>query len=302
MILVAGEALIDLLIDPQGRVTAAQGGGPFNAARTIGRLGVAAQYVGRLSVDRFGRALAQTLTDDGVDIGVGDPCAEPTTLAAAELDEQGAASYRFYISGTSAPALRPADLPDMSAAAAVHVGSLALVLEPMARTLLDALASVPGSAPVMVDLNCRPLAIDDHAYYRGNLDAFVRRANIVKASTEDLEFLAGDVEPVVAARRLLDAGATAVLVTDGSRPVNVVVRDGVEQVEVPSVEVVDTVGAGDAFGAAVLAWWVDHGHGVAELADLELLRRAAVIGASVSAVNCTRAGANPPRRSELADW
>ncbi len=302
MIVVAGEALIDLLIDPDGGVRAAMGGGPFNAARTIGRLEGACQFVGRLSADRFGRGLAKALEDDGVTLGAASACEEPTTLAAAELDEHGAASYRFYIDGTSVPGLLPSDLPDIEAAAAVHVGSLALVLEPIATTLLRALAALPDGVPVMVDLNCRPRAIDDHAHYRTNLHPFVRHADVVKASTDDLAFLFGDLEPVAAARRMIEAGATAVLVTDGGQPVRVVTALDTAVVEVPSVNVVDTVGAGDSFGAGVLAWWVDHGHGVEELADIELLRQATAIGASVSAVTCTSVGADPPRRHELPFW
>ncbi len=302
MIVVAGEALIDLLIDPQGGVRAAQGGGPFNAARTIGRLDVDCRFVGRLSADRFGRGLAAALEADGVGLDAADACNEPTTLAAAELDEDGAASYRFYIAGTSAPALHPAQLPDSSATTAMHVGSLALVLEPIATTLLHALAALPDDVLVMVDLNCRPRAIDDHEHYRSNLDAFVRHADLVKASTEDLTFMFGDVDPIDAARRLIAGGATAVLVTDGGRPVRVVTAYEVVEVEVPTVDVVDTVGAGDSFGAAVLAWWVDRGHSTKELADVDLLRRATVVGATVSAVTCTRVGADPPRRHELPSW
>ncbi len=303
-VLVAGEALIDLLITPAGTVTAALGGGPFNAARTIGRLGVACTFIGGLSVDRFGSQLAAALVADGVAIGVAGRCQNPTTLAAAELDAGGAASYRFYIDGTSAPLLEPGQLPaevDGAGVAALHVGSLALALDPIGSTLLTLATDLRGDALIMVDLNCRPLAVADHDEYRRRLLAFAAVADVVKASTEDLEFLVPHAEPTVSAAQLAREGAV-VLLTDGARPVRVITATEVRTVAVPSVDVVDTVGAGDSFGAGFLAWWVDGGRGVADLSDLDALEHAVRIGASVSAITCGRTGADPPTRTELADW
>ena len=109
MILVAGEALIDLVISPSGDVSAALGGAPFNTARACSRLGGDVSFLGAISVDRFGQMLATQLADDGVDLAHASRVDRPTTLAAAELDEHGAATYRFYIEGTSAPALDRSD-------------------------------------------------------------------------------------------------------------------------------------------------------------------------------------------------
>ena len=103
MIVVAGEALIDLLVDPDGGLTATAGGGPFNTARTIARLGGQVAYLGCLSSDRFGSTLRAALIGDGVDLSLALTTDAPTTLAIAELDERGAATYRFHIAETSAP-------------------------------------------------------------------------------------------------------------------------------------------------------------------------------------------------------
>ena len=304
MILIAGEALVDLLVDPAGEVRAALGGGPFNAARTVARLGHPCGFVGRLSADRFGRRLTAALSADGVEIAVVDPCDEPTTLAAAELDERGAASYRFYMTGTSATLLRPEHLPDAHGVDAVHVGSLALVLEPVATTLLGWLRSLGTDVLVMVDLNARPRAIADAAHARTRLQEFVALTHIVKASTEDLEFLYPGEAPAASAQRMVDSGVAVVLLTDGGDPVHILTASGGRAVPVPAVDVVDTVGAGDAFGAATLTAWIEGGRGRAALRaiddeTLDALVAAVRFGARVSAITCTRTGADPPQRTEV---
>ena len=304
MIVVAGEALVDLLIDAGTNVQAVLGGGPFNAARTVGRLGHPCRFVGRLSSDRFGAALASSLVADGTEVVVHDRAGEPTTVASAELNEHGAAAYRFYLDGTSAPKLtsehlRRASLGD---ADAVHVGSLALVLEPMASALLGWLREAPEGVLVMVDLNCRPRAVIDHHRYRTNLHNFIGRAHVVKASREDLSFLYPHDTPETGALRLLAAGARVVLLTAADRPTRIITPLGCRTVPVPVVTVVDTVGAGDSFGAAFLTWWVDTGRGIKQLTELDDLELAVTFGNEVSTITCTRSGADPPWRGELTTW
>ncbi|MEQ9161226.1 MAG: PfkB family carbohydrate kinase [Ilumatobacter fluminis] len=137
MIVVVGEALIDLVIDPDGSVEAAAGGAPFNTARGVGRLGGDVAFAGVLGTDRFGTMLARRLADDGVDTSTAPRVDLPTTLAAAELDEHGAASYRFYFAGTTAPAL---DAPPTTTGDVLFAGGLGLVLEPMADTVATTVA------------------------------------------------------------------------------------------------------------------------------------------------------------------
>jgi fructokinase len=301
-ILVGGEALYDLVVQGDDAIAAHPGGGPFNTARTIARLEQPSAFLGRLSTDRFGARLERMLADDGVDLSPTARTGDPTTLALAELDPDGAARYRFYVRGTSAPGLTPeralAVVPE--GVDMVHVGTLGLVFEPIASALEAVVEHVAAAALVAVDPNCRPAAIgDEAAAYRARLARVLRRTDLLKVSEEDLAWLTPARRPLEAAGALLDAGPAAVLVTRGSGPVAVVSPGGVSEVPVPAVDVVDTIGAGDAFGGGFLAWWRSRGLGRDALADHELLVEGARFAARVAAVTCTRPGASPPRLSDV---
>jgi fructokinase len=298
MIAVAGEALIDLVVDASGSATAVPGGGPYNAARMIARLGGRSRFVGRLSDDAFGRRLRASLEDDGVEIAVRDPVMAPTTLAVAEVDHHGAARYRFYIDGTSAPLLRVEDVPPSitSGIDGLLLGGLGLAVEPIASTLLELVSRRRDGYVVMLDPNCRPQAVADLGEYRRRIGAFVAHADVVKVSTEDLQVLDPDAPAERAARHLLGHGPLAVVVTDGAAPVRVFTA-GIElSVPVPSVQVVDTVGAGDAFAAAFMTWWIERSCSRADLADQQALRGAANAAVEVAAHTCTGRGAHPTGR------
>ena len=302
MIVVAGESLIDLIAGPDGRVEAIPGGGPYTVARTIGRLGYPVAYLGRLSTDRFGRALLDRLVLDGVDCRLVQSTDAPTTLAVAELDESGAATYHFYLDGTAAPGLidgGPADgLPVV--VRAIHVGTLGLVLEPMATTLEALIRGVADDAVVMIDPNCRPSATPEPDIVRARVQRLAGRADVIKVSRDDLAFLYPGVATDHAAQVLLDTGPSAVLVTDGGRGVGVIARGASIDLPVPRIEVVDTVGAGDAFGGAFLGSWIGRGLGRAEMADVDALRRSVEFAIRVASETCRRAGAEPPTAAEMA--
>lgn len=291
---------MDLVIDPTGHVGAKLGGGPFNAARTIGRLGTPVSFLGSLSRDRFGVMLHDRLVADGVDDSLVSFTELPTTLAAAELDGSGSATYRFYLSDTSAPLVMHAALPEGTRV--FHVGTLGMVLEPMASTMESLVATAADDVFVLLDPNCRPRVTPDRDGYLARLARMVRRSDVVKVSTDDLDFIApGDHAGAV--RDLLVGGATVVLHTDGGDSVKIHTSAGVEKVAVPKVDVVDTIGAGDSFGGAFAAWWCQAGLGRADLADSSALRSATEAAVQVAAVNCTRTGAQPPTRAELgAAW
>ena len=298
MIVVGGEALVDLVIDPSGGVAAKLGGGPFNAARTIGRLGSPVSFLGALSRDRFGRSLHQQLVADDVDDSLVHFTELPTTLAAAELDESGSATYRFYLADTSAPLGGVGELP--AATRVLHVGTLGMVLEPMGSSLEALTAAAADHVMVLLDPNCRPRVTPDRAGYLARLARMAARADAVKVSTDDLDFIApGDHAGAIADLR--GTGAV-VLHTDGGHSTKVHFPDGTRlEVPVPTVDVVDTIGAGDSFGGAFAAWWHQAGLGRADLGDHAAVEAAVVAGVQVAAVNCTRAGANPPTRAELGD-
>ncbi len=301
MIVVAGEALVDLVIEPSGEVTAVLGGAPFNTARTCGRLGMSVSFVGAVSIDRFGSMLRDQLAADGVAIDRLVAVDVPTTLAAAELDENGAASYRFYIDGTSAPALEGASIG--SSTTALFTGGLALVLEPMADTIETMVRRAPDECVVMVDINCRPLVVRDRLHYLNRVERVLERADVVKVSDDDLAYLSPDLDHRDAAHAVLKRGPKAVLLTAGGGSTSVITAQGMTEVPVRPVEVIDTIGAGDSFGGGFLSWWSLAGYGRKKLSDVDLLARAVNAANDVAGVVVTRRGADPPWRSELpAGW
>jgi len=191
-VLVAGEALYDLVIGDDATLSELHpGGGPFNTARTIGRLRQPVVFLGRLSTDRLGTTLKRILADDDVDLGAVVRTDDPTTLALAELDADGGAKYRFYQSGTSAPGLTP----EMALSAvsgtvsALCVGTLGLILEPMATALETVVEKLSGRALVVVDPNCRPSIITDPRRYRQRLARVLASTDVVKVSEDDLAWL-----------------------------------------------------------------------------------------------------------------
>ena len=302
MIVVAGEALIDILVQPDGRLTAVPGGGPFNTARTIGRLGGQVAFLGRLSNDRFGGVLRDGLTESDVDLSLVEPTDAPTTLAIAELDDDGAATYRFHTTDTSAAALSP-DAVEAALARrprAVHLGTLGLALEPVADVLAAAIPAVGVETLVMLDPNCRPRghprprcvsrparADPDPRRCRQGQH---RRPRVPRPGSLADGCRAG-VPRSRRDRRPRDRRARAGphRDRDGRRPAR---RSRL-------VSIVDTVGAGDAFGGGFLARWIERGSGREDLADSAGVRDAVAFGIAVAVRTCQRAGADPPRRADL---
>jgi fructokinase len=301
VIVVAGEALIDRIVGPDGRVVEALGGGPFNTARTIARLGVDVAFLGRLSSDPRGAMLRRALEDDGVQLRWVVVTDAPTTSAIAELDGEGVATYRFELAGTSAPGLVSADVgpafcpgPD-----AVHIGSLGLAVEPIASALADGIECLSDRVLVMVDPNCRPRVIADRDAYLDRLRNVLARADVVKVSVDDVGFIAPGEVVEAATRALAAPGPAVVLLTDGPRTVRVFAAGYTLDVPVPHVEVVDTVGSGDAFGGAFLARFMEMSGEGAGLRDPAVVRDAVGFAVQVASLTCQRPGADPPRRSEL---
>jgi fructokinase len=264
---VAGEALVDLVLGSgdDDALRAHAGGGPYNTARTLGRLGTPVAFLGRLSTDRFGTHLRRELERDGVRLDAVVTTDDPTTLALAELDAGGAATYRFYTRGTAAAGLTPEDaragLPD--GAGVLHVGTLGLVLEPTAGALEALVADAGDDLLVVLDPNCRPAAITDEPGYRARLGRLLERADVVKASEDDLAWLVPGAPPETAMRGLLARPGAVGLVTLGGEGALVVHAGAAAHVPAPRVEVVDTIGAGDVFNAAYLASML-RGGGLAE--------------------------------------
>ena len=301
MIVVCGEALIDMIHNGDGTQRAAPGGGPFNTARALARLGVPTAFLGRLSNDKFGRELAELLGADGASLGLASIGSEGTTIAVADVDSQGLAEYQFLVQGTSAPNLTLDMLPERlePEVDGLVFGTLGMVLEPMASTLLDLMRREGPGRLVMLDPNIRVGLIPDDEY-RARLREAISMSTIVKASDADLAWLHPDLSYRHAADHLIGQGAGLVVVTLGAEGAYAVHRGLRVAVDAVRVEVVDTIGAGDAFGAAFLAWLHDH---QAIRPDLSLeegeLKAALHFACQAAAITCSREGADPPWRREM---
>lgn len=300
-VVVAGDALVDLTPTTSVNGTAAYephpGGSSLNVAVGLGRLGVPVALLARVSTDGFGRLLRDHLSDSAVSPGLLVETRDPTTLAAVVLAD-GQATYSFYANGTADAGLLTEHLKPLPPAAALHVGSIALVLEPVASTLEALLRREAGRRLISLDPNVRPGLIPDRDAYLARFEGWVPLVDVLKLSAEDLAWLypGRSEESVVAG--WLGSGVSLVLVTRGASGAWALTASGSATVAAPEVEVVDTVGAGDAFMSGALCHLYEkgalHRDAVRRLdeASLTSLLDAASL---VAADTCTRAGAEPPR-------
>ncbi|MDG4805969.1 carbohydrate kinase [Micromonospora sp. WMMD1120] len=309
MIVVAGEALIDLVVTADGE-RAVPGGSPANVAVTLARLDQPVRLLARLGADEYGRQVAEHLDSNGVDLDWAVRAEEPTSVAVATLNAAGQASYEFRLAGAADWQWTPQELPELagSPAVALHSGSLALALAPGAEVLEGLLARERdrGGLTISVDLNLRPSIVTDRAAEQERVRRQVPLAHLVKASDEDLAWLYPDRPVAEVMTEWQAAGVSCAVVTRGGDGAWLLAPDGSlhEQPAVRTV-VVDTVGAGDSFTGGLLAALADLG----ALGDRPAERLAAVTGpqwaavlrqaATVAALTCGRRGADPPRRPEV---
>lgn len=308
MIGVFGEALVDLVpttcMDATGYIPRA-GGSPCNLAVGLARLEVPVRFFGRISSDPFGRLLRRHLESNGVDTRSLVEGPENTTLAFVHEEPGEEASYLFYAENSADRNLHPGDLPAEFEAEieALHFGSLSLVLEPGASTLEAVIQSERGRRLLSLDPNVRPRMIPDREAYRERLESMIAAVDLVKVSTADLAWLHPGEAAESVAGRWLDMGPALVLVTRGADGSSAHAARAAATAATASVEVADTVGAGDAFMAAALAWLQDHERlARARLTSLEGRDLEALLAYAnrASAITCSRAGADPPWRWELA--
>jgi fructokinase len=298
VITVVGEALVDVVLGADGTTTVTPGGAPFNVARACSRLGAPVGLVAAISTDRFGQRLMADLSADGVHTEHVQRTDNPTTLAVAELDATGGAEYHFHLHGTSAIALAPVPLPVRTQA--VVAGGLGLAVEPLATAVEPVVLDAGDDMLVLLDLNCRPAAVGDRDSYLARLRRLIRRADVVKASIEDLRYIDPASSPAAVAVRLVTARTRTVLLTAGAAATTVVTSTDTCAIPVVDTPVVDTIGAGDSFTAAFLSWWMANGRAVEGLADVDALAPAVDAAHRATAVTVGRRGADPPHRSELS--
>ena len=307
MILSCGDALIDFVpvraADGREAVRPAVGGSCLNIAVGLARLGAPTGFVGGISTDLFGRMIADHASASAVELRHATRSEYQTTLAFVRI-VAGESHYAFYDAGTaSANWTYQRGSIAFEAVDAVHIGSTTLVHDRGALQASALIADAKGSATLSFDPNCRPNLVADREAYSARMSAFAGQADLVRMSDVDFEYLHGDEPYAERARALLAGGAGLIVVTRGTKGVLAWhTKVGAIEVEAPAVEVVDTIGAGDSFHAALL--FALREQGCLERAKLRAagageLRRALSFACGCAAITCTRAGADPPRRSEV---
>ena len=297
--LVIGECVADIVRTPGRPDRTHPGGSPANVAYGLARLGRRVTLVTQLGADADGGLIRTHLASAGVDV-LTDGARTPTPAAVVTLDAGGHASYAFDIGWSLGPVAVPVPPPDH-----VHIGSVAAVADPGADTVLALVEALRPAASVSYDPNVRPVLMGDHARAVARVERCVALSDLVKASDEDLDWLYPGRPPEQVARRWLELGPAAVLVTLGDRGSLVLTADGRAAVAARPGVVADTVGAGDSFTAATL----DALAGLGRLGatgrsrkprwELGLLRRVAGYASAAASVTVSRAGANPPDAAEL---
>lgn len=285
--------------------TAIAGGSPFNVAVGLARLGAPAGFFGGLSTDRFGAFLAARLRAEGVDTGFAKRSGKPTPLVVVSPDPAGHPAYTFHAHDCADRDVAEADLPPAlgPGVEALAIGSWPMVAQPVGGALLALAEREAGRRVVSLDPNLRPSMVGDLARWRERFGRFVRTAAVIKASEEDLRIAYGpDADPAALARGWLDAGASLVVLTRGPGGATAFHAAGVFDEPGRPVPVVDTVGAGDTFHAALLARFRQRGllrrDALATL-DPAALRDALRYAVAASGVTCARRGADLPGAADV---
>lgn len=308
MLLSCGDALIDFLpvkaVDGLDAAVPVAGGSCLNIAVGIARLGAAAGFVGGISTDLFGRMIADHALASQVDLRYAVRSGHQTTLAFVRT-VAGEPQYAFYDEATASRnwIYRRGSIA-FDEVEAIHVGSTTLVNDEgasQARAMID---DAGGSVTISFDPNCRPALVRHKARYVEQMDAFAAAADIVRMSDVDFEFLYGGSDYAGRAKSFIEAGASLVVITrgiDGAQAWHG--KAGMVEVRAPTVDVVDTIGAGDSFQAALLFALRALGRISAE-ALIEMnpdeLGRALTFASICAAFTCGRAGADPPRGTDVS--
>lgn len=309
MILVCGEALVDLFAETStggempARIVA--GGSPYNVAIGLARLGIESAFLGGISRDGFGTLLAELLAREGVDDRYLVRTDRLSTISVVTTDRDGHPGYAFHGEGAADRSLTAADLPAVlpDAIRALTFGSYTMAVEPVGSAFAALAERERGRRVISVDPNLRPSAIGNMAGWHPAAERFYRAATIIKASDEDIRIAwDGQLTVAEAASHWLDLGARLVVVTQGEQGATAFSAAGSVSVPGHRVAVQDTVGAGDTFHAALLAWLARTGRlspeAIAAL-DREALADLLAYAAAAAAITVTRRGADLPTAAEV---
>jgi fructokinase len=307
MLLSCGDALVDFLpvksVDGRDAAVPVAGGSCLNIAVGMARLGAPAGFVGGISTDLFGRIIADHALTSQVELRYATRSEHQTTLAFVR-HIRGEPQYAFYDEATASAnwTHRRGSIP-FAEIEAIHVGSTTLANDKGASQALAMIEDAGGSTTVSFDPNCRPNLVRHKARYVDQMNAFAASANIVRMSDVDFEFLYGGSDYGARAKSLIAAGTSLVVVTRGIKGAQAWHREtGLVEVQAPTIDVVDTIGAGDSFQAALLFALRAIGRiktGPLAQLDADELRRALSFASICAAFTCGRPGADPPRRSDV---
>ncbi|MCW2830133.1 MAG: carbohydrate kinase [Aeromicrobium sp.] len=291
--LVIGEALVDVIHRGEAAPEPRAGGSPFNVAVGLSRLDVPTVLATQIGDDAYGAGLRGHLADSDVILTSLAPVPAATSTAHATLDPDGGASYEFDLTWD------PTELPDPAGFDAVHVGSLGTALEPGASLVAGLVLSADAvGVPVSYDPNVRLTVEPDPVRWRRVFAEIAPHASILKMSDQDATVLFPDELPVDVARRLShDRGIVAV--TCGADGSHLAIGGRVVSIPPADLRVVDTIGAGDSFMAAMLAWCATYDWPTADELDPTELTDLGMYASSAAAITCSRPGADPPRTRDL---
>lgn len=317
MFLSCGDSLFDMFVSEQAD-TAAQGadntrisvngvvgGSPMNVALGLSRMGHSSNYFTKLSSDIFGQRIARFLDNNNVDHTLSVPTNLNTTLAMIEPQPDGSAQYVFYINNSADVSLTSAELPAQlpQSIRALHFASYSTAVEPVATALQTLAKRETQSRVISYDPNLRMSIEPDAERWRASFAQFCSSANFVKASDEDIESLYGKGQEEKFVADCFAHGAQLVYVTRGPDGGSAFDRDGASaHTGGVDVSVIDTVGAGDTFQAAVLHWLASEKH-IGSSASIEGrvdLQQSLAFAAKAAAITCTRRGADLPTLADLA--
>lgn len=293
----AGEARGGLALD------ARVGGSPFNVSVALARMGQPVGLLTALSHDFMGERLLRSLQSEGVATSMVQRTSHSTTLSLVGLDAQGVPSYAFYGVNAADRQLHLGALSTLpSSLRALHFGSYATVVDPIATTLRALVEREHRRTVIALDPNVRLNVEPDLAVWQSYLEWMLPRTHLLKVSAEDLDLLTPGVAPETFAARALQCGVRLVVLTRGAEGASAWTAKAQARVDPVAVEVVDTVGAGDTFQAALLTWLQEHNflsmEGPGNLSSAELESALNFCGRA-AAITCSRHGADLPRRHEL---
>jgi fructokinase len=307
MILCCGDALIDFVpvvaADGREAVRPMVGGSCLNVAVGLARLGVSTGFVGGISTDLFGRQIAEHAASSGVDLRYATRSDHQTTLAFVRM-VAGESQYAFYDVKTASRewTYQRGTIP-FGTIDAVHIGSTTLVNESAVAEVGAMIAEARRSATISFDPNCRPNLVKDKKTYLDDMGRLAARADVIRMSDVDFNYLYEDEAYAKTAEQLLARGLGLFVVTRGIKGVQAWhQKTGLIKVEAPAIELADTIGAGDSFQAALL--FALHKQGRLNRSRLkgiaaDELFRALSFACSCAALTCTRVGADPPRIGEI---